>query len=112
MDEKPTKRGCGAVVVLLLVAVLLLSPVLYVLLVGPVVWLDQMDMIPASGGPALKAFYTPVAIAIDAPVIGSPIMSYIEWWMPPADQMPHYSVAPMAPAPAQAPAPAVTVAPD
>ena len=83
MDDKATKRGGGAVVVMALVAVLVVLPILYVLSIGPVVWLAQSGFISPSLGYPLEFVYSPLKwVADNVPIIGPAINGYVELWRP------------------------------
>jgi hypothetical protein len=83
MDDKPTKQGGGAAVVLVLVAVLFVLPMLYVLSVGPVIWLAHSGYIGTPLVPALGMIYAPLEwVAHNVPVIGPAIDTYANWWQP------------------------------
>jgi len=105
MDDKATKRGGGAVVALGLVAVFVLLLMLYVLSVGPAVWLVENELL---NRPVAAAFYWPLEwIAIKVPVVGPILNRYVDWWAPNTVTEPVAPPlsAPTAPAPAAPPAP-------
>ena len=81
MEDKPTKRGGGAVVVMALVAVLVLLPMLYVLSIGPVVWLVSNGRIGPSFQSGLEMVYAPLEWTVnEVPLIRGPIVMYAELW--------------------------------
>ncbi|MCI0358688.1 MAG: hypothetical protein L0211_09415 [Planctomycetaceae bacterium] len=83
MNDKATKRG-GAAVAIALMAVLVLLPLLYVLSVGPFVWMAGSGWIGQSWMPVAETVYEPLNWAAnDVPVIGEAIQSYAKWWEPP-----------------------------
>ncbi len=83
MDDKATKRGGGAVVVLAVVGVLIVLPMLYVLSIGPVVWLAHSGLISPSLAPALEFAYSPLKwVADNVPILGPAINGYVELWRP------------------------------
>jgi len=104
MDEKPTKRGGGAVPVVILLVVLILLPMIYVLSVGPVLWMSSHDLIGESCGRVIETIYRPLEWVVKVPVIGSAIVTYMEWWLP---QPLHSYSAPTTPSATTTPAPAL-----
>ena len=110
MDDKATKRGGGAVVVMVLVVVLLL-PMIYVLSVGPAIWLAERGRLSEQ---SLTTTYGPLEwTANNVPVVGLAITWYVEWWQTPqliysAPTLPSTATnpPPALPATAIAPAPA------
>jgi uncharacterized membrane protein len=83
MDDKPTKQGGGAAVVLVLVAILVLLPMLYVLSVGPIIWMVHSGFISDSSVSVLGEFYRPLEwVTNKVPVIGPAIDTYANWWQP------------------------------
>jgi hypothetical protein len=103
MDDKATKRGGGAVAIVL-VAVLVLLPMLYVLSVGPVAWMITGGRIDPSWKPAVDVAYTPLEwVAEHVPVVGPAIQGYVELWVP--VMQPIYTSPPAATIPAPATAP-------
>lgn len=83
MDEKPMKRGGGTAVVLVLVAVLVVLPMLYVLSTGPVVWMAHSGFISESLIPVIGVIYAPLEwVAHNVPVVGPALDQYVEWWQP------------------------------
>ncbi len=82
MDDKPTKRGGGAVVAMLLVAVLALLPMLDVLSIGPMVRLHHVGALPSSWQPALATLFYPLAWTTrHVPVCDTMIGHYIGLWL-------------------------------
>ena len=81
MDDKPRKRGGGAVVVMALVAVLVFLPTIYVLSTGPAIW--WCNNVEPSWAPTIETTYQPLNWVVNhVPVIGQVIVSYVEWWRP------------------------------
>jgi hypothetical protein len=81
MDDEATRRG-GGTTAIVLVAVLILLPTLYVLSIGPVIWLQNTGRIGES--PVLEAAYSPLYWTMDnVPVAGPAIASYLWWWEQP-----------------------------
>jgi hypothetical protein len=81
MEDKATKRGGGAAVVLVLVAVLVVLPILYVLSLGPIVYLVGNGAISPSLYPAVATVYWPLDwIANNVPQVGPAIVWYAERW--------------------------------
>jgi len=84
MDETTRKRsGCGPGVVVTLVALLVMSPVLYVLSYGPICMLVWDWGIGRPLVPTVKAVYAPLQWASNSwPPFGEAVHSYREWWAP------------------------------
>lgn len=83
MDDKPIKRGGGTAVVLVLVALLVVLPMLYVLSVGPVVWMVHSGFISQTMLPVIGAIYAPLEwVAQNVPVVGPALDRYVRWWQP------------------------------
>ena len=83
MDDKVTKRGGGIVVVLVVVCVLVVLPMIYVLSLGPVVWLAHSGFISPTLAPALEFVYSPLKwVADNVPILGPAINGYVEMWRP------------------------------
>jgi len=77
MDDKPTKRG--DLTVLLLVALLVLLPMLYVLSIGPVAWMIAHGVIDDSL--FVRGMYYPMSVAYRTlPIIRPAFDSYIQFW--------------------------------
>lgn len=81
MDDRPDKRGSGAVAIVL-VAVLILLPILYVLSVGPVAWLDSNDSLNEPMHSVAVIVYFPLSWAVNngVPIVGPALAAYVEWW--------------------------------
>jgi ABC-type sulfate transport system permease component len=78
MDENEAKR-VGLTIALVFVAVLVLLPMLYVLSIGPVFWLQVTGRIGESR--VLKAVYSPLYWTLNnVPVAGHAIATYMGWW--------------------------------
>ena len=72
---------------MVLVAVLVLLPTLYVLSNGPILWLQSTGRIGESQ--SLETFYKPLYwTEANAPFVGPAISSYMEWWAPYFSPMP------------------------
>ena len=82
MDEQEIKQGGGGTgPVLILAAMLLLVPLLYVFSIGPVVWLDSQVNFSEQTGVVLRAIYAPLIWAMESelPVIGPATTAYVDW---------------------------------
>lgn len=98
MENKPAKRSGGAAAAAIIVVVLVLVPLIYVLSIGPLVWLAGTGRISKSWMPILETAYSPLQwTANNVPVAGPAIESYAELWQPSQ--------------PAYAPPPAATYSP-
>jgi len=108
MNDKATKRGGGAVVVVALVAVLVVLPMLYVLSSGPVCAMVNKGWIDQSWEPVIETAYWPLGWSAEhVPVFGLAVDSYVEWWSSPNQAV--YAAPPTAllpPRTAPTPAPA------
>ena len=81
MKDKATGRGGGAATAVVLVVVLVLLPMLYVLSLGPAVWLVSRGWIGPSWQPGLEKVFAPLEWSVNcAPLVGVPIMRYAELW--------------------------------
>jgi hypothetical protein len=81
MNERPTKRGGGAVAVMALVAVLVLLPLLYVLSIGPVAYLSERGLIEYRAGSPIVLFYVPLFWATRQSELFHDVLTwYIELW--------------------------------
>ena len=70
--------------VLVLIALLIVLPMLYVLSIGPASWLINSGRIDQSWIRAIHAAYWPLGwTAGNVPVIGPAIVSYAELWVSP-----------------------------
>ena len=100
----------GAAVVLVLVVFLLILPLVYVLSLGPAIWLHSSGAIGASGTEVLEAVYFPLDwTANNVPVVGPLIMRYAELWHQPTAAVPLPPPTPYAPpVPSPTPAPAAS----
>jgi hypothetical protein len=86
--------GAVAVVAVLLLVVL---PLLYVLSVGPAVWVHESGMLSPGGKHALETIYLPVEwAAYKSQVISTPLMWYIDLWKPAQSPLPAPSLPPTA----------------
>ena len=69
--------------VLVLIAVLIVLPMLYLLSTGPVVWMVHTGLISTSLIPILGSIYAPLEwVSQNVPVVGPAIEQYVEWWRP------------------------------
>ena len=72
--------GAAAVVAML---VLLLLPLLYVLSIGPVVWLHGRGMMSPAITNAAETIYEPLDWAAQrSALVEQPLSAYVEWWQP------------------------------
>ena len=80
MDEKSKQVG-SAGPALVVAAILVALPVLYVLSIGPVVWLDSKSQFSEPTRTVLECFYSPVGLAVesDVPFLGSALEAYVDW---------------------------------
>jgi TRAP-type C4-dicarboxylate transport system permease small subunit len=76
MDDRSTKRGGWAAVVMVLVVVLMVLPLLYVLSFGWVIWMAQSNRIDPTLKRALVVTYRPLVWTAenDVPILGPAIM--------------------------------------
>lgn len=103
-------RGAGPAAVAA-VTLLVLLPLLYVLSIGPVVWLFSRGYLQVGPESAVAKFYAPLEyVHGEVPWLAGPLDWYVELWR--SDEPPAWTPPPLraVPAPA-APAPAVTPAP-
>ena len=100
-SEALTSRGAGPAIAVILVLFVLLSPLLYFLSVGPIVWFTSRQIMQVSEDSVLGRFYAPLLYAADNNrAIGACFEWYAEFWR--ADQpMPAIPLSPPAPAPAR-----------
>ena len=69
--------------VLVLIAILVVLPMIYVLSAGPIVWMVHGGFINKSLVPAIGMIYAPLEwVAHNVPVIGPAIDNYVQWWIP------------------------------
>lgn len=81
MEDKPTKQRGGAVIVMVLVAVSVFLPTIYVLSIGPAVWWS--NNVDGSWAPTIETTYQPLNWLVNrVPIIGHLIVSYVTWWVP------------------------------
>jgi hypothetical protein len=104
MDDQSKLRSGGAVLVLLLVALISL-PMLYVLSIGPVFWLanenGQIEHLWV-----IETAYWPLGwTAENVPAVGPALDSYVQWWSPPNDAVYDAPSAATVPVPVSTPAP-------
>src|SRR5262245_55452630 len=79
MEEKPTKDGSGSGPVLVVATLLVALPMLYVLSIGPMAWLDSKGLFSESAHTGLEYFYFPLAMVAnnEVPILGPAIQSYV-----------------------------------
>jgi hypothetical protein len=96
MEDRPTMRG-GGTVAIVLVAVVVVLPMLYVLSIGPVVCLISNGAVAPSFVPAITTMYWPLEwSAENVPLVGPAIVWYAELWR----AVPPVALPPAAPLPA------------
>jgi hypothetical protein len=101
MEDKSKRSGAAAA--LLLGAVLVLLPMLYVLSIGPVARMLEDGWISKSWEPTLESAYFPVIWAVDtSPAVDSVMTNYMHMWVPRNQTV---NAVPPATPPAPAPAP-------
>jgi hypothetical protein len=61
-------------------AAVLVALVVYVLSLGPMLYLLNLGYIPAGADPALGKVYAPVQWMRRVPLIREPLNSYMKWW--------------------------------
>ena len=84
MNEKPTKRGCGAILAVALFILLVILPMLYVVSVGPVVRMVQDNRVAREWLPVLMLIYAPLEwTAGNVPIVGPAIQRSVNWWQRP-----------------------------
>ncbi len=113
MDDKPVKRGSGggaAVAAIALVAFVL--PLIYLLAIGPLVWLSNRGYVSVEPGSFVGRVYYPAEmLAQRCPPFMRAVQLYVNLWeSPPPVALPPVTVAP-ATAAQPLPAPASTAAP-
>jgi hypothetical protein len=102
----------GAAVVLVLVLVLLFLPLVYILSVGPAIWLHSSGAIGPTGTEILEAVYFPLEWSSrNVPLVGPLIMRYADLWHRPTAAVPLPAPPAAVPAPAVTPTPTSTPAP-
>ncbi len=117
MDDKPGKRAAGgAAIVAVVVVVFVLLPLVYLLAIGPIVWLHDRGYVSVEPGSLVARVYYPAEIAVEhCPPFARAIDSYRSLWertAPPVQVAPYAAPVPVVqplPAPAAAtPPPAVS----
>jgi hypothetical protein len=100
----------GAAVVLVLVVLLLILPLVYVLSVGPAIWLHSSGAMGPQSTAILEAVYFPLEWSSrNVPVVGPLIMRYAELWHRPTAAVPLPPPTPYPPpVPSPTPAPAAS----
>jgi hypothetical protein len=85
MSDKSNQRGGGTGVVLVLSAILLVLPMLYILSIGPLIWLDSKGTFNEPTQTVLGVIYSPLGLAIEneVPVIAPALESYVSLWESP-----------------------------
>src|SRR5262245_24663217 len=89
--------GAAAVVAVL---ILLFLPLLYVLSIGPAVWMHDRGMMSPTVTQCADTIYSPLEWASSKSSVSERIiMGYIEWWRPPQPAVPVAPPAPSVPLP-------------
>lgn len=82
MDDKATKRGGGAVAVVVLVLLVIL-PLLYVLSVGPAIRVHSAAWTGDSADSVIEAVYAPLSrVANRFPLFDPVVDWYVALWLP------------------------------
>jgi len=115
MDDKPAKRAAvssgGGAIVAAIAALLLLLPMIYLLAIGPIVWLHRRGYVDVAPTSVIGRVYAPAEWAAQAcPPFARAIESYVSLWQPVETPVivPQPYLAPTAP---KASAPPATSAP-
>ena len=82
-DPKPTaSRSSGAPVAALIVILLALLPLLYVLSIGPIIWLEARNYIEVTPDSLIANFYWPMLQLIESSEFARDIFkAYAELWI-------------------------------
>jgi hypothetical protein len=102
-EEKPTKQRSGGAAAVAVAGLLFLTlPLLYVLALGPLVWLHDRGLMSDPVEDVVEAMYRPLAFASrEIPIVKEPLEWYVGWWesttpsapvAPPAGRLPAPSV--------------------
>lgn len=62
------------------IAVLLAVPILYVLSIGPVSYLQATKVYTISQGSRLDHFYGPLGMAMERGPLNEALLGYVDWW--------------------------------
>ena len=115
MEDKPVKRAAGgAAVVAVVTVVFIVLPLIYLLAIGPIVWLHERGLVSVEPESVIGRVYYPAELAAQyCPPFERAIETYVQLWRgpePPVRVAPTYSlpVSASLPAPAPTPAPAAT----
>jgi hypothetical protein len=85
MDDKPAKRavGGGGAIVAAIAALLLLLPMIYLLAIGPIVWLHRRGYVDVAPTSVIGRVYAPAEWAAQAcPPFATAIQAYVSLWAP------------------------------
>jgi len=106
MDDKPVKRSAGgAATVAVIVVVLLILPMVYLLAIGPIVWLHRRGHLDVGPNSLVVRIYAPAEWAAQAcPPFEQAMGWYVSLWEPPVPPTQ------FVPAPMPLPPPASTAA--
>jgi hypothetical protein len=81
MEEQPGKNAGGAGLALVVALLFMAVPFLYLISLGPAIWLDSHGFVNPPTHAALEWLYSPLAwVAENVPAIGPAIQAYAEWW--------------------------------
>ena len=59
---------------------ILVAPLLYVLSIGPVAYLEARKSLTISQGSRLDQFYGPIGTVMQCAPFNKPLLSYTNWW--------------------------------
>ena len=101
MDDKPIKRAAGgAAIVAAVVVVFILLPLVYLLAIGPIVWLHDRGYVSAEPGSVVARMYYPADIAAaNCRPFARAIETYVSLWertAPPVQVAPYLAPVPVA----------------
>jgi hypothetical protein len=85
MDDKPVKRAAGGAAVMATIAVVfLLLPMIYLLAIGPIVWLHRRGYVNVDPGSFIARVYYPAEMAAqNCQPFARAIETYVSLWEPP-----------------------------
>jgi hypothetical protein len=85
MDDKPVKRSAGgAAAVAVIVVVFLILPMVYLLAIGPIVWLHRRGHLELGPNSIIARVYAPAEWAAEVcPPFGQAVQMYVALWEPP-----------------------------
>lgn len=111
MDDKPVKRGSGGgAAVAAIVLIVIVLPLIYLLAIGPIVWLSNRGYVSVEPDSFIGRVYYPAEmLAQESPPFARAVQTYVSLWQsPPPVQIPPVTLPPvnaaqLSPAPAAAP---------